>query len=245
MDELKIKYQPADRTLETFLETYKDKAIIIDVSENFEDIDAQLLKGLYKKYKYIKIAFNFNRDFLLRAQKYEIPYFFTDYVTSIDKLIGLMEYLPTDMYICEELGFFLPKVSKILHDNGIRVRVFPNICQSSFSETPSLKTFFIRPEDIFFYAQYVDILRNACQGAGTNEEDIIKVIAATNNQERAMIRRLYNQKYNEDLVARLQSELSGDFREAALGSFMTPTEYDAYCLNSALKGKNSSRITSY
>ena len=86
------------------------------------------------------------------------------------------------------------------------------------------------------YAQYVDILRNACQGAGTNEEDIIKVIAATNNQERAMIRRLYNQKYNEDLVARLQSELSGDFREAALGSFMTPTEYDAYCLNSALKG---------
>ena len=86
------------------------------------------------------------------------------------------------------------------------------------------------------YAQYVDILRNACQGAGTNEEDIIKVIAATNNQERAMIRRLYNQKYNEDLVARLQSELSGDFREAALGSFMTPAEYDAYCLNGAMKG---------
>ena len=156
VDELKIKYQPADRTLETFLETYKDKAIVIDVSENFEEIDAQLLKGLYEKYKYIKIAFNFNKDFLLRAQKYEIPYFFTDYVTSIDKLIGLMEYLPTDMYICEELGFFLPKVSKILHDNGIRVRVFPNICQSSFSETPSIKTFFIRPEDIFFYAQYVD-----------------------------------------------------------------------------------------
>ena len=86
------------------------------------------------------------------------------------------------------------------------------------------------------YSNHVDILRNAFQGAGTNEEDICRVIASTNNQERAMIRRLYNQKYNEDLCARLQSELSGDFREAALGSFMTPTEYDAYCLNSALKG---------
>ena len=86
------------------------------------------------------------------------------------------------------------------------------------------------------YANHVDILRNAFQGAGTNEEDICRVIASTNNQERAMIRRLYNQKYNEDLCARLQSELSGDFREAALGSFMTPAEYDAYCLNSALKG---------
>jgi len=86
------------------------------------------------------------------------------------------------------------------------------------------------------YAQHVDILRNAVQGAGTKEQDIVRVIASTNNQERALIRRLYNQKYNEDLVKRLQSELSGNLQEACIGSFMTPTEYDAYCLNGALKG---------
>ena len=61
------------------------------------------------------------------------------------------------MYICEELGFSLDKVSKLLHDNNIKVRVFPNICQSSFSETPSIKTFFIRPEDISIYAVFVDV----------------------------------------------------------------------------------------
>ena len=86
------------------------------------------------------------------------------------------------------------------------------------------------------YMQHVEILRRACEGAGTNEDDICKVIASTNNTERALIRKLYNQKYNEDLVTRLQSELSGDFKEAAVGSFMTPTEYDAYCLNGAMKG---------
>ena len=86
------------------------------------------------------------------------------------------------------------------------------------------------------YMQHVEILRNACQGAGTDEDAIVKVIASTNNQERALIRRLYTQKYNEDLIKRLQDELSGDFREAAVGSFMTPTEYDAYCLNGAIKG---------
>ena len=86
------------------------------------------------------------------------------------------------------------------------------------------------------YLPHVEILRNACQGAGTNEDDIVKVIASTTNQERAIIRRLYTQKYNEDLISRLQSELSGDFKEAAVGSFMTPTEYDAYCLNGAVKG---------
>ena len=86
------------------------------------------------------------------------------------------------------------------------------------------------------YMQHVEILRNACAGAGTDEDAIVRVIASTTNQERALIRRLYTQKYNEDLVARLQSELSGDFKEAAVGSFMTPTEYDAYCLNGAMKG---------
>ena len=86
------------------------------------------------------------------------------------------------------------------------------------------------------YLHHVEILRKACQGLGTDEDAICQVIASTNNQERALIRRLYNQKYNEDLVSRLGSELSGDFKEAAMGSFMTPSEYDAYCLNGAMKG---------
>ncbi len=86
------------------------------------------------------------------------------------------------------------------------------------------------------YLQHVEILRNACQGAGTDEDAIVRVIASTTNPERAIIRRLYTQRYNEDLISRLQSELSGDFKDSVVGSFMTPTEYDAYCLNGAMKG---------
>ena len=91
----------------------------------------------------------------------------------------------------------------------------------------------INPEN---YLIHVNILRNAFQGAGINEGDIYRVIVSTNNQERALIRRLYNLKYNEDLAARLLSELNGDFREAVLGSFMNYCEYDSYCLNEAMKG---------
>lgn len=72
-------------------------------------------------------------------------------------MYGLMKYNPTDMYICEDLGFSLDKVSEILHKNNIKVRVFPNICQSSFNETDSLRTFFIRPEDIDIYSIFVDV----------------------------------------------------------------------------------------
>lgn len=157
-DELKIKYRPADRTLEEFLKTYQNKIIIIDVTNNFEEIDAKLLKELFNKYKNLKVIIDFcNKDHLLRVQQYEIPYFFINPVTTIDQLYGLISYHPTDMYICEELGFYLDKISAILHKNNIKIRVFPNICQSSFIETPSLKTFFIRPEDISIYANFVDV----------------------------------------------------------------------------------------
>ena len=61
------------------------------------------------------------------------------------------------MYICEELGFSLDKISTLLHSNNVKVRVMPNLCQSSFPETPSLLTFFIRPEDIAVYSEFVDV----------------------------------------------------------------------------------------
>lgn len=157
-DEFKIKYRPADRTLEEFLKTYQNKSIVIDVTDNFEDIDAQLFKGLSEKYKNFKLIINFyNKDHLQRVQENEIPFFFSNFVTTVDELHGLMQYHPTDMYICEELGFSLDKVSSLLHFNNIKVRVFPNICQSSFSDTPSIKTFFIRPEDVIIYSNYVDV----------------------------------------------------------------------------------------
>lgn len=61
------------------------------------------------------------------------------------------------MYICEDLGFSLHLVSQILHSYKINIRVYPNICQSNFPETPSLKTFFIRPEDVQAYSSFVDV----------------------------------------------------------------------------------------
>ena len=157
-DQLKIKYRPADRTLEDFLEEYKDKSIVIDVSDSFEQTDAKLFSVLCQKYKNIKLIIDFNKDEQLKmVQDYKIPFFFSSFVSTIDQMWGLLAYKPTDMYICEELGFSLDKINKILHENNIKIRVFPNICQSSFSKTPSLKTFFIRPEDIDIYSVFVDV----------------------------------------------------------------------------------------
>ena len=159
-DELKIQYKSADRTLENFLKEYQNKTIIIDISTSIiDETDFILLSELSKKYQNIKIIFDCGAELYLdRAVKYNIPYFFTNPVTKIDQLIGLISYHPTDMYICEELAFSLDKVYNILHKEGIKVRVYPNICQSSFSSViPSIKQFFIRPEDITLYSAFVDV----------------------------------------------------------------------------------------
>lgn len=158
VEQIKIVYNPKDTTIGEFLEKYIDKTIIIDVTGQFEENDARLLKGLYDKYGNIKLIIDYyEKTHLDRVINYDIPFFFANYVNSLDKMVGLAKYYPTDMYICEELGFSIEKVSNFLHNKDIKVRVFPNVCQSNFADTPSLVTFFIRPEDIKLYSKYVDV----------------------------------------------------------------------------------------
>lgn len=49
-------------------------------------------------------------------------------------------------------------------------------------------------------------------GIGTNEKELILVLGHRNAQQRREIRETYQKLYNESLLDRLQSELSGDFR---------------------------------
>lgn len=157
-DELRIEYRASDASLPHFIETFKNKTIIIELTKKLSEADLIILKTLSKKFHNIKLIFSFyEKEILEQIQQTHIPFFFSNHINTIDKMSGLIKYHPTDMYICEELGFCLDKVSELLHKNNIRVRVYPNICQSSFPEMDSLKTFFIRPEDIAAYSQYVDV----------------------------------------------------------------------------------------
>jgi len=58
-------------------------------------------------------------------------------------------------------------------------------------------------------------------GIGTNEKELILVLGHRNAQQRKEIKETYQKLYNESLVDRLQSELSGDFRVCIM-SFLLP-----------------------
>lgn len=160
-DQVIIQYPKIVETpsqIEKCLIKFKDKMIIFKIEYNFDAIDCRLFQKMHKKYNNFKLkVFSFYKTQVNMIKESKIPFFFSDYVTEIDKLYELIKYEPTDMYVCEQLGFSLDKISKILHQNNIKVRVFPNISQSSSGETPGILTFFIRPEDIPFYSHYVDV----------------------------------------------------------------------------------------
>lgn len=164
IQELEIEYDRKDTTLPAFLEKYADKTIIISIStptavaEFIEHNDMKLLEALFNKYHNIKLRFNLQEKELLNiAKASSIPYFFYNFVDDWDTFVGILALRPSDIYITNEMGFSLKQIAEIAHAQHTAIRVFPNVAQSSWKETPALKKFFIRPEDIDIYAQYVDV----------------------------------------------------------------------------------------
>ncbi|KAK6119225.1 hypothetical protein DH2020_047040 [Rehmannia glutinosa] len=77
-----------------------------------------------------------------------------------------------------------------------------------------------------------EALRKACQGWGTDEKAIISILGRRNAIQRKLIRQAYEDLYQEDLVKRLESELSG---KAVYRWILDPEDRDAVLLHVAIK----------
>ena len=147
-----------------YIEEHPYQRVIIDVEE-----DLDLFENLLK----IVTDDSNNHLFSIRLKRYtreveeilnkyeenisKIKFFFEIFVRDWDMLQGLLTLGVSDVYIVENLGFSIDKVANIVHSHGAKVRVFPNIAQSSWINTDAIKKFFIRPEDIETYEGYVDV----------------------------------------------------------------------------------------
>jgi len=79
--------------------------------------------------------------------------------------------------------------------------------------------------------------------AGTDEKAIINILAHRSSAQRQQIRIKYKTLYDRDLIRDLKSELSSHFERAAVALVMTPTEYDANELRTAMKGFGTDEST--
>lgn len=162
-DEWTVEYNPEDNTLLQFLDKYKDKRInfrILDNKINIkEDMGIGFLKDLTDKYHNLYIEFaHYDTEIISILKEHEIKrYFFSTHANNIDLFYILINSGATDVFVVEAMGFELNKLSKVAKEKGVQIRVYPNIAQSAGNEVPGLKRFFIRPEDIQDYEEYVDV----------------------------------------------------------------------------------------
>ncbi|XP_072016612.1 annexin A13-like isoform X2 [Amphiura filiformis] len=81
-----------------------------------------------------------------------------------------------------------------------------------------------------------DALRKAMRGIGTDEDEIIEILANRNNEQRQEIKEKFTQCFGKDLVDELKSELRGNFEQAVEALLDAPPVYDAKCLRRAMAG---------
>ncbi|KAJ6414441.1 hypothetical protein OIU84_003439 [Salix udensis] len=90
------------------------------------------------------------------------------------------------------------------------------------------------PENVS-YVDDAQALQKACQGWGTDEKAIISILGHRNAAQRKQIRLAYSELFQEDLVKRLESELTGDFEKAVYRWVLDPEDRDAVLANVAIR----------
>ena len=146
-----------------FIPSHQDQRVIIELNsqsykENFDSL--KKICAIHKENPTLKfdlLIHNFENEFIDCIKSAKLNYFFRTLVNDWDTFRGIIDMGVSDIYVVEQLAFELDKIAKIAHSRNIRVRVFPNVAQSSWSHTEGIYKFFIRPEDIELYEPYVDV----------------------------------------------------------------------------------------
>lgn len=183
-DELNITFRREDTSLFQFLSERKHKRIniyIADQEDFLENNDIEIFYAMQEKDPELNFALklgDYRSEYTKKIYKLikgKFKYYFSNFVRDWDTLLGYVSLQPSDMYIVENLCFELDKVSKVLHYWNINIRAFPNIAQSTWSNTKDIKKFFIRPEDIDFYGDYIDTVE--FMGRDNSVETYYKIYA--------------------------------------------------------------------
>jgi hypothetical protein len=161
-EEVSIKYVE-DKGLVKFLELLKDKRIILLVPENFSEIEVKKLiaiKKIYPQYNFALSLLRYNDSISALLRINNISFFEEAPCCTWERFNFLAKNGVSDIVIGGDLGFSLPEVKHFINKKypSINIRAIADMSTTEISETDPLKGFFIRPEDVSLYAQYVDII---------------------------------------------------------------------------------------
>lgn len=161
--EINIHYKPKVKELDDFISKYNQKRInlIFQEGEFDKERDLPLIEAFREKYPQCELVMRlpvYSRQIQsLLAQK-QLPHYYYILANQWGIFNGLLNTSVTDIYISEDLCFSLDIIQQKVKDTNKKIRTFCNVCQTTWPEEESLRTFFIRPEDIFLYNKYIDVV---------------------------------------------------------------------------------------
>lgn len=161
-DEIMLKYPNKTSKIIEYVQKYKpEQRIILDITELDGGItySQDIFKAVKEVHENFALMITIQQKLGVPAlQELGIDFFFVETVDTWDKLNSFINYGVSDVYIGSDFGFELAAAGPFCHERGVKVRVYPNVAQTS-SKIDNLETmsyFFIRPEDTMFYNLIVD-----------------------------------------------------------------------------------------
>ena len=155
--EINIIYKPKIKELYDFLSEYKDYRINIITTVPLDEKDFTILGALAEIYSNISVrSVIYNKEIEEKFNSLNIPHYYQYICCDWENLLGFCSLNVTDIRIGGNLGFMMRIASDFTKKKGIRLRCFCNYCEKKWDSIDTIKNFFIRPEDIPYYAQFID-----------------------------------------------------------------------------------------
>ena len=160
-DEIILKYQHKTSEIIEHIGTYKqEKRVILNVYllDNETLLDCkEIFAAVAERHPNMAILGEVTQAGVLT--ELGLPFFFANIVDTWDKLHAFINCGVSDVYIGNEFGFSLKKIAPVCKEHNVNVRVFPNAAQtSSHMLKPTMNSFYIRPEDLKYYEDLVDVV---------------------------------------------------------------------------------------
>lgn len=162
-DEISIKYIE-DKGLVDFMEKFSSQRIILRVDTwNFSQNEIRKLIAIrkqYPEYNFTVALSNLDKDIVPMFQKENIPFFEDEPCQDWETFNLLLEIGVSDIDISGPLAFEMSKVKRVVNsfNRKVIIRATPNKVVKFREGTDDLVGFYIRPEDVEMYEDFIDVL---------------------------------------------------------------------------------------
>lgn len=170
-DEISIIYEDQSKELIGFLQKHPNQRInliVRDIDKFYDDKEwlklDQIKEAMPNQELYLCFfgakrfsVIEDSRIHQIIANLCNIPYFTGDLATNFSQLNYLLNLGVSDVYVGENICFEIPAVKQLCEKYGARVRAYPNVAQSEIRNADAITKFFIRPQDVEVYEDYIDV----------------------------------------------------------------------------------------